>query len=240
MPGVFDFTSNPLLCYKPAMQKFNLKRIKGALAGLLFLAAVFVAAQNGNTGVPGQTSSTIDDPAPLQYLILITERGQSLCDIAADQELYGTSLMWPQIYYYNTDEIAISAPKAKYDPFSPLPPGMNLAVIPASNAAMRAKIMAAKKPSPWIINVKSSDKSMELSKLAVDLMDKGHFCYIAKFSTQNKVWKRLRVGFFPTLEEANIAREKIYKEFGLEDAWATKASPEEAIKFMGFLDSEME
>lgn len=177
-----------------------------------------------------------NDPAPLKYTIHITRQGDTLCDIASRPWIYGTCLKWPQIYYYNTDEIKKKGGAVKNIPFTPLPSGLNLAIILPDNARSRAEKIMVQNPALWIINVLSRARSRELSDLTVQLMDKGYYCYISKFKAQNVIWKRLRVGFFPSMESAKAKQTELKIIMDLSDAWITKASPDEALEFIGYME----
>ncbi len=179
---------------------------------------------------------SFDVETPLQYTIHITRQGDTLCDIAASPAVYGSCLKWPQVYYYNVEEILGNMPSDKDLPFSPLPPGLGIAIIHPQTVQERSKKILRDFPSFWTINVMSRDQSRDLTELALKLMDAGFYCYITKFVTEDTVWKRLRVGFFPNMEITRQKQEELKDKLGLQDAWINKATPDEVLEFIGYLE----
>ncbi|ACL02813.1 hypothetical protein Dalk_1110 [Desulfatibacillum aliphaticivorans] len=179
---------------------------------------------------------SLDAETPLQYTIHITEKGDTLCDMAASLDVYGSCLKWPQLYYYNIEEIRDAIPHDMDLPFTPLPPGLSIAIVHPSNVKERARKINREFRNFWTINVMSRDQSRDLSELALALMDQGYYCYITKFVTEDTVWKRLRVGFFPSLEITREIQQELGEKMGLNDAWIVKASSEEVLEFVGFLE----
>ena len=179
---------------------------------------------------------SLDMETPLQYTIHITEKGDTLCDIAASPQVYGSCLKWPQLYYYNVDELKGVVEHNKDLPFTPLPPGLSIAIVHPSNVKKRAQKINREFENFWAINVMSRDQSRDLSELALRLMDQGYYCYITKFVTEDTVWKRLRVGLFPSMAITEEKQKELGEKLGLTDAWINKATSEEVLEFAGFLE----
>ncbi|MBI9077132.1 MAG: hypothetical protein JEZ02_17115 [Desulfatibacillum sp.] len=199
-------------------------------AGALILLVVL------NTSLSLAWEGSFDMETPLQYTIHVTRQGDTLCDIAASPEVYGSCLKWPQLYYYNIDELRDTVAHDMDFPFTPLPPGLSMAIIHPSNVKNRSEKILREYKNFWTINVMSRDQSRDLTELAIQIMDQGYYCYITKFVTEDTVWKRLRVGFFPSLEITREKQLELGEKLGLSDAWINKATPEEVLEFIGFLE----
>lgn len=127
-----------------------------------------------------------------------------------------------------------AAKPADPSPSAPLPePVLPDALPPEKPApAERAAIEPAAKPPadvdlshPYAVNLQSTTSPVEQAALP-DLEVFGqHRLYTTQFTKDGQLWHRLRLGFFPTKEAAEIARASVLDAFP--GAWVTKVPSEE-------------
>jgi cell division septation protein DedD len=85
--------------------------------------------------------------------------------------------------------------------------------------------------SPWVINI----ASFSSKRYAINLLDKikkdGFNVYITKFKQKDKLWYRVRIGFFPTREYASIVGKDLSERYVLQGLWIANVSRYEALKY---------
>ncbi len=82
----------------------------------------------------------------------------------------------------------------------------------------------------WAINVSSTPEKDN----AINLLDKvnknGYNAYMTSFNRNNILWYRVRIGFFPTKNDARLIGQDIRKEYSIDDYWIVKASKGEILE----------
>ena len=83
----------------------------------------------------------------------------------------------------------------------------------------------------WAINLSSTSSIQDALNLAKRLEEKGYNAYITDYkSKKGNIWHRVRVGFYPSKDEAERVASKLSKEFFLFDYWIVRPSSKEVIK----------
>ncbi|MFP4475951.1 MAG: SPOR domain-containing protein [Desulfatibacillaceae bacterium] len=177
-----------------------------------------------------------EDEPPTAFRIHLTREDETMRDIASLPWTYGSRLMWPLVYYMNPEEISRHLENRADAPTTPLPVGLNLALLLPEESQQRALYLLDKDPRPWVINVRSVEDWREINGQLLTLIDEGYFAYITLYVTPEKRWKRLRIGFYASKEEAGAEGEKVKKVLGLKDVWITTANKDELLRFRGFVE----
>ncbi len=87
------------------------------------------------------------------------------------------------------------------------------------------------KKDRWAINLSSTSSIQDALNLAKRLEEKGYNAYITDYkSKKGNIWHRVRVGFYPSKDEAERVASKLSKELFLFDYWIVRPSSKEVIK----------
>lgn len=81
----------------------------------------------------------------------------------------------------------------------------------------------------WVVNVVSTPSKSDAAKFLERLRKGGYQGYITEFNYKNKLWYRVRVGFYSSKKEAGRVGEKISNKYLLKSYWAVKASDSEIM-----------
>jgi cell division protein FtsN len=160
----------------------------------------------------------------------IVKKGESLCDVASREDVYGNRLKWPILYRCNMDTLGDL--KTEGDVVErALPEGLKLRIIGPDEVEKNLK----KRPNNrWVINVLSTTTNERLVPISITLIKSGHSAYLIRARIKGKVWTRLRVGFFTSKAEADAQRKKIRDLLGIDDPWSVKLGPMEFAEFAGY------
>ena len=133
-------------------------------------------------------------------------------------------------------------PSPAPDPPAAAPAGKPLAELtppaqPPAQAKPEVPVAAPTKPSkkpgtreekrgPWVINV-ASVQSKANAQQTLDLLKKGGYdAYIDEAQQNGNLWHRVRVGFFPSREEARRAAEELSHKYGIQGPWLAQQPKE--------------
>jgi cell division septation protein DedD len=73
----------------------------------------------------------------------------------------------------------------------------------------------------------ASGLSKTASQHVVDQLKKGGYdAYVMETEVKGKVWYRVRVGFFPSREEARRVAREITRSYGLQSPWLARQPQE--------------
>lgn len=161
---------------------------------------------------------------------VVVEEGDTLSSIAARDDIYGDPLKWPILYRMNK-EVLDATEGGGIHPNKEIVPGTKLKLIDPQESA---KKLAERSDHTWVVNVMSSTLEEEILPVAISLIHKDVPVYITRVNLNNKEWLRLRVGFFVTKTEADVAGKKIMHMLDLADSWTTRILEEELSEFGGF------
>ena len=84
--------------------------------------------------------------------------------------------------------------------------------------------------TPWVINMSSVVSKQSAIQLLDRIQKDGYNGYITRFKNNDKLWYRVRIGFFPTREDARILGENLSEKYSLHDIWTARASRGEILK----------
>jgi hypothetical protein len=182
---------------------------------------------------PGHPATDIEDeasPQPEEPGYYIVKEGESLSAVAARDEVYGDSLKWPILYFYNREKIG---ELQLVDGFleRELPQGERLKVITEDEVRENLRQRAE---HTYVVNVLSTRTQKRLIPTAIRLMREDYPVYLTTAVVKGKTWVRLRVGFFSTRIEAELERQKIIDLLGIRDSWVAKIKEEEFEEFAGY------
>jgi hypothetical protein len=169
--------------------------------------------------------------AQAQAGIHVVAKGDTLVGVAARQEIMQDPLKWLVLLRLNLDKLG-DRPMGADFAARELPPGMTLRFMSPREA--KGKVEKPSKPM-WIVNVMSASAEEEIVPPAVVLVREGYPAYITRAYVKGKDYLRLRVGFFPSKDEAVEQGEKIKQLLGLGEFWATKVDDVEYLEVAGFL-----
>jgi cell division protein FtsN len=160
----------------------------------------------------------------------IVKKGESLCDVASREDVYGNMLKWPALYRLNIESLANL--KTEGDVVErALPEGLKLRIVGPDEVEENLK----KRPNKrWVVNVLSSTTNENIVRITMALIKNGHSAYLTQARIKGKVWTRLRVGFFNNRQEADMERKKITRTFNISDAWSVKLGQMEFKEFAGY------
>jgi uncharacterized protein involved in exopolysaccharide biosynthesis len=99
-------------------------------------------------------------------------------------------------------------------------------VAPAQETFLKRDIMK----TPWVINMSSVSSKRSAIHLLDTLTKDGYNAYITRFKHKDKLWYRVRIGFFPTKKDAWIRGEDLSGKYFLHDFWIARASRGEILK----------
>ena len=137
---------------------------------------------------------------------------------------------------------SLSSLRPPPDPPAPAPAGkpMPNVTLPAQPPAQaEPEIPAApspkqnKKPGtptkegrPWVINVASVQSKANAQHVLDRLKKGGYNAYIDEAQQDGTLWHRVRVGFFPSREEARRTAQEISQSYGLQSPWLAEQPQE--------------
>jgi len=170
---------------------------------------------------------TADEETETYYIV---KKGESLCDVASREDVYGNKLKWPLLFRHNID--TLDSLKTEDDVAErALPAGLKLRIISRDEVE---KNLEKRRNRTWVVNALSISTNGEIIPLAITLMKNGHKAYLAKVTIKGKKWTRLRVGFFTSRAEADAEKEKIKDLLHLCDPWSIELTEEEFEEFAGY------
>jgi hypothetical protein len=169
----------------------------------------------------------------LSFGIYITREKETLRQIAKHPEVYNGGLLWPLVYYLNVKELGPLLKDPAKVPDTPLPSGLNLAVIPVKEARSRAQKQGVARP--FAVNVRSAKDFRDLDADAARLMNHGYYVYYTINKTNKVKWRRLRAGFFADKAEAEREIGRIRGIVKVDAPWAEKAEAWEILLHAGYL-----
>ena len=179
---------------------------------------------------------TAEKPAgvdPVRAGIYVVKKGDTLAGIAARPDVMEDPLKWLILLGLNRDKFR-DQPMGDDFAGRELSPGMELRFIPSREA--REGVKKAQAPI-WVVNIMSASDEKDIVPPAALLAKEGYPAYIARAYVKGKDYFRLRVGFFPSRNEAALQGEKVKKLLGFEEFWATKVDDVEYEAVAGFLKS---
>ncbi len=176
----------------------------------------------------------VNSSGEISYKVYLTKRGDTLNEIAKKIDIYGDELKWPFIYILNKSEPGLKKEKDIPVENKILPAGVNLAILLTRETKKYALYDSLCKKFNWVINVSSDVKKDEISRLALNLMDSNYFVYLTEFDHENIKYTRLRVGFYPSREDADSDAGILKDKLNLPGIWVVRAGPEEVYEFVGF------
>ena len=101
----------------------------------------------------------------------------------------------------------------------------------SSNEAPATKTIPAVSTPDYVINLRSSISPVSVPRLEFPEGSGNLVVYTARFSIENRVWNRLRVGFFATEEDAEIVLNVLKPNFPR--AWIARAGAREIRSALG-------
>ena len=72
---------------------------------------------------------------------------------------------------------------------------------------------------PWVVEVSAYDSYYEAQHLLTKLKAQGLPAFLTQVTLRGQKWIRVRVGFYTTEKEAQMIKERIASEFGIQDCW---------------------
>jgi len=84
----------------------------------------------------------------------------------------------------------------------------------------------AKEGRPWAINVASVQSKTNAQHVLDRLKKGGYNAYIDEAQQDGTLWHRVRVGFFPSREEARRTAQEISQSYGLQSPWLAEQPQE--------------
>jgi len=163
--------------------------------------------------------------------IYVVKKGDTLTGVAAHPDVMEDPLKWPILLGLNRDKFG-DQPIGEDFAARELPTGMELRFISPGQA--RQGVEKAQGPM-WVVNVMSASDGKDIVPPAVLLAKEGYPTYITRAYVKGKDYLRLRVGFFPSRNEAVLQGEKVKKLLGFEEFWATRVDDVEYEAVAGFL-----
>jgi hypothetical protein len=94
----------------------------------------------------------------------------------------------------------------------------------------KASIQTDIKNPQWAINISSTTSKRNAINLFTKIKKDGYSVYITEFMHMNKLWYRVRMGFFPTIEDARRIGAGLSEKYSFHDYWIVKVSRNEIIK----------
>jgi hypothetical protein len=173
-------------------------------------------------------------PNEISYKIYLTKKGDTLTKIAGSPDLYGSELKWPLIYSLNRSELNFLKEEDVSVEDRILPIGINLAILLPHEAKKSRLYVSLCEEYIWVINVSSSINKNKINKLASNLIESDYFVYFTLFDYEKKKYLRLRVGFYPSKEEAELDARVLRVKLDMPDIWVTRAKKDEIAEFVGF------
>ena len=163
--------------------------------------------------------------------IYVVKKGDTLAGVAARPDVMEDPLKWIILLRLNRDKF-VAQPIGEDFAGRELSPGMELRFIPPREA--REGLEKAQGPM-WVVNVMSASDEKEIVPTAFLLAKEGYPVYMTRAYVKGKDYLRLRVGFFPSRNEAVLQGEKAKKLLGFEEFWATRVDNVEYEAVVGFL-----
>ena len=108
------------------------------------------------------------------------------------------------------------------------PPAQAKPEIPVAAPTKPSKKPATqeKKAGPWVINVASVQSKANAQHVLDRLKKGGYNAYIDEAQQDGTLWHRVRVGFFPSKEEARRTAQEISQSYGLQGPWLAEQPQE--------------
>ena len=96
------------------------------------------------------------------------------------------------------------------------------------------KMLAASNPESkmknlWAVNVVSVRSKSDASNFIDRLKNGSYNAYITEFDKDNTHWFRVRIGFFPGKQKAEIAGQDILKRYSFKNYWVVKPAKKEIL-----------
>lgn len=236
LPVIASFTYKNAVVPEPELSAKNLRLSYGVGSAivLVLIAGYFWPAQNNFheiargkkfdlTLVPESALVGLNIPfkLPVWDVKLISEKGKVLPLSESADEKTGIAsvsalLSGDAIVTTQKNEGLIFAPADK-----------NSARDDTSGRQIQKKLFANNPATLWAINVFSLPSIDDAKRVQVQLKNSGYSAYITEFKQQNKIWYRVRVGFYSTQREANqIGRNLSQKPF-IKNYWIVKPTEDE-------------
>jgi cell division septation protein DedD len=83
-----------------------------------------------------------------------------------------------------------------------------------------------KEGRPWVINVASVESKADAQRVVDNLKKNGHNAYIIESDQKGNLWYRVRVGFFQSIEEADLIGQQISRRYGFQSPWTLSVNME--------------
>ena len=93
--------------------------------------------------------------------------------------------------------------------------------------ARQPKPAAASSPADFVLNLRSTTDAIDLGAETAGLAQRGQVIYVADINVDDRLWHRLRLGFFFTEADANAAFLMLRPRYP--DAWVTRVSAAERL-----------
>jgi len=162
--------------------------------------------------------------------IYVVKKGESLSSISGRENVYGNSSNWPILYRHNLDKLA--GEEIEDDlPDKIIREGVRLRVL--TQEELR-KNLEERADQFWVINIVSATNAKEVVAPAIKLIKGGYFVYITSAEVKGESYQRLRVGFFKSRGEADVAGKKILALLNTTEFWPTKIEKNEHEAFAGY------
>jgi uncharacterized protein involved in exopolysaccharide biosynthesis/uncharacterized protein YgiM (DUF1202 family) len=85
--------------------------------------------------------------------------------------------------------------------------------------------------NPWVVNMLSSLSKDYAIDFVREMKKDGNDAYVTRFNNKNRDWYRVRVGFFPTRDNALKTGKGLSEKYSLPDIWISKAPRKEILAY---------
>jgi len=160
----------------------------------------------------------------------LAKKGDTLLQISARDDVYGSPLNWPILYRHNLEKLGEIEPGPNFLETT-IPREIKLKIVTAEEVNKNIKKRANK---TWVINVISTTSHGEIVAPAITLMKEGYTVYFTNATVKGRKWMRLRVGFFESKSEADKEGKKIMDLLNFVKPWTTKLGDSEHKAYVGY------
>ncbi len=166
------------------------------------------------------TTETQKEASSLKEKVLIS---QSETSIPPEQEAPLKKVWKSFLLHFKPDNSATSEQEATIQVIS----------TPSVSPAQKTSIQNDTNKFSWTINISSTISKGNAINLFDKLRKDGYNAYITKFKHKNKLWYRVRIGFFLSREDARKTGDSINKKYVLHNYWIARAPESEIRKHAG-------
>ena len=160
------------------------------------------------------------------------EKGDSLWKIAGRDEVLDDSQSWWYLLKSNKNIVKSTYRKdGKW--YAVIPAGETLKIPTQDEIEKMDKEEKNTLLYPWAVQVYSGRSHQEVENLSDKLNKKGYAAYVTSVTLNNEEWHRLRIGFFPTKDEAEKVGKRVLADFQLASFWAVLPSKGEITAHFG-------